>query len=121
MENISHFQLSTLNFSQLSTLNFDAERYVRDTQADLRPNHLGVGFHDLCFPAARHPACSNRHRESAVLACLWHQTPVSLAINNKIPCYSGKKYIKTHNFAQKLAGIGIFLYLCSGFHNKTCR
>ena len=74
--------LSTLN-SQLSTLNFDAERHVRNAQADLRPNHLGVGFYDLCIPAARHPACSNRHRESAVLACLWHQTPVSLAINNK--------------------------------------
>ena len=74
--------LSTLN-SQLSTLNFDAERHVRNAQADLRPDHLGVGFHDLCIPAARYPACSNRHRESAALACLWHQTPVSLAINNK--------------------------------------
>ncbi len=48
-----------------------------------RPNHLGVRFHDLCFPAARHPACSNRHRESAVLACLWHQNAGSLAINTK--------------------------------------
>ena len=85
------FQLS--NFFQLSipsdlalgqrTFNFKRERHVCDLEADLRSNHLGVGFHDLCFPAARHSACSHRHRKSTVLACLWHQTPVSIALNNK--------------------------------------
>ena len=77
------FRLSTSLNSQLSTLNFDAKRHVRDLEADLRANHLGVRFHDLCFPAARHSACSNRHRESTVLACLWHQNAVSLAVKRQ--------------------------------------
>ena len=118
--------LSTLN-SQLSTLNFDAERHVRNAQADLRPNHLGVGFYDLCIPAARHPACSNGYRESAVLACLWHQTPVSLAINNKNSLLFQQKMHKKRiilrknlpvsaffcifaaDFIIKLAGNGIYI------------
>ena len=121
-----YITLSTIDSQLLSTLNFDAERHVRNAQADLRPNHLGVGFYDLCIPAARHPACSNGYRESAVLACLWHQNVSPPAINKNSLLFRQKMHKKriilrknlpvsaffcifAADFIIKLAGNGIYI------------